>query len=79
MEGKVNVILDKDIDLAKESDVVWALSTRLRPDRGVSFEDHGKIIFQATKEGLEIPSLPEEVLKSVEERIRNAHPNLVNR
>ncbi|MCL5069165.1 MAG: UbiD family decarboxylase, partial [Thaumarchaeota archaeon] len=76
-EGTVNVILDRDIDLRKPNEVLWAFSTRLRPDKDIAFEDNGKIIFRATKEGLEIPVLPEQVLKSVKDRIRKTQ-SLVN-
>ena len=70
-EGNVNIILDRDIDLTSPNQIIWALSTRLRPDKDVSFEDGRRIIFRATKPGLEVPTLPEELLNRIKARVRN--------
>ena len=49
--GRVSVILPRDIDLDNTNQVIWALSTRLRPDRGVEFGDDGRIVFDTTHDG----------------------------
>lgn len=69
-EGSVNVILDRDIVLTNSNQIVWALSTRLRPDKDVFFEENGKIVLRAVKPGLEIPSLPRELLERVRSRVQ---------
>ena len=69
-EGTVNVVLDRDIDLSNSNQVLWAVSTRLRPDKDVFFESDGKIVFRAVKPGLEIPSLPRELLERVRSRVQ---------
>ncbi|MCL5068662.1 MAG: UbiD family decarboxylase, partial [Thaumarchaeota archaeon] len=68
-EGAVNVILDHDIDLTNPNQIIWAFSTRLRPDTGIFFEADGKLVMRATKPGLEMPTLPREVVEKVRSRI----------
>ena len=71
---RVNVILDKDIDLQNINQIIWALSTRLRPDKDVIFGDNGKIVFDTTRmtEKLEVPSLPKNVIETISNKLRKA-------
>src|SRR5262249_31061112 len=71
VEARVNVIVGNDIDLQDSNQIVWALSTRLRPDKDVAFGDNGKIVFETTRitEKLEVPSLPSEVMKRISDRL----------
>src|SRR5215475_1821275 len=59
-EARVNIIVGDDIDLQNSSQIVWALSMRLRPDRDVTFGENGKIVFDTRRmtKRLEVPSLP---------------------
>src|SRR5262245_47472137 len=72
--GRVNVILDKDIDLQNINQIIWALSTRLRPDKDVEFCEDRKILFDTTKmtEKLEVPSLPQDIIERIVHRLREA-------
>ena len=71
-EARVNIIVGDDIDLQNSNQIVWALSTRLRPDRDVAFGDNGKIVFETTRlaETLEVPSLPPDVIKRISDKLR---------
>ena len=73
-EGRVNVVVGDDIDLQNSNQIVWALSTRLRPDKDVEFSDDGKILFDTTRieEKLEVPTLPQEVIERVANKLREA-------
>src|SRR4029078_13675587 len=42
-DGRINVIGGDDIDLQNINEIVWALSTRLRPDKDVIFGENGRI------------------------------------
>jgi len=66
-EGRVNVVVGDDIDLENSNQIVWALSTRLRPDKDVTFGENGRIVFDTTRmtEKLEVPSLPPDVIKRI--------------
>jgi 3-polyprenyl-4-hydroxybenzoate decarboxylase len=66
-EGRVNVVVGDDIDLENSNQIVWALSTRLRPDRDVTFGENGKIVFDTMRmtKTLEVPSLPPDVIKRI--------------
>ena len=74
-EGRVNIVVGDDIDLQNSNQIVWALSTRLRPDKDVAFSDNGKIVFDTTRmtEKLEVPSLPQDVIKEIANKLREAH------
>jgi 2,5-furandicarboxylate decarboxylase 1 len=71
VEARVNVIVGDDIDLQNSNQIVWALSTRLRPDRDVAFGHNGKIVFETTRmtEKLEVPSLPLDVIKRISDKL----------
>src|SRR5215813_5796840 len=70
--GRVNIVVDKDIDLQNTNQIIWALSTRLRPDRDVEFSEDGEILFDTTRmtEKLEVPSLPQDVIERIANRLR---------
>jgi UbiD family decarboxylase len=74
VEGRVNVIVGDDIDLRNSKQIVWALSTRLRPDKDVTFGENGKIVFDITRmtEKLEVPSLPQEVMERTAKKLRGS-------
>jgi 2,5-furandicarboxylate decarboxylase 1 len=74
VEGRVNIIVGDDIDLQNSNQIVWALSTRLRPDKDVIFGDNGKIVFETTRmtEKLEVPSLPKDVIERIANKLREA-------
>ena len=74
-EGRVNVVVGDDIDLENSNQVVWALSTRLRPDKDVTFGDNGRIVFDTTRmtEQLEVPSLPKDVIGRIASKLREAN------
>ena len=71
-EARVNIIVGDDIDLQNSNQIVWALSTRLRPDQDVAFGDDGKIVFDTTRmtEKLEVPSLPQDVIERIANKLR---------
>jgi len=73
-EARVNIIVGDDIDLQSSNQIVWALSTRLRPDKDVAFGDNGKIVFDTTRmtEKLEVPSLPRDVIERIGNKLREA-------
>jgi len=70
--AKVNMVVGEDIDLEDTSQIVWALSTRMRPDKDVQFGEDGKILFDTTgmTEKLEIPSLPQDIIEKIANRLR---------
>ena len=72
--GRVNIVVDEDIDLENTNQIIWALSTRFRPDQDVEFTEHGKIVLDTTRmaEKLEIPFLPKEVIERIANRLRGA-------
>ena len=74
VEARVNVIVGDDIDLENSNQIVWALSTRLRPDKDVIFGDNGRIVFDTTRmtEKLEVPSLPKDVIERIANKLREA-------
>jgi 2,5-furandicarboxylate decarboxylase 1 len=71
-EGKVNVVVGDDIDLQNSNQIVWALSTRLRPDKDVIFGENGRIVFDTTRmtEKLEVPSLPQDIIERIADKLR---------
>jgi 2,5-furandicarboxylate decarboxylase 1 len=71
-EARVNIIVGDDINLQSLNEIVWALSTRLRPDRDVEFSEDGKILFDTTRmtENLEVPFLPHHVIEKIANRLR---------
>jgi UbiD family decarboxylase len=76
LEARVNIIVGEDIDLQNWNQIVWALSTRLRPDKDVIFGDNGRIVFDTTRmtEKLEVPSLPKDVIERIANKLREARP-----
>jgi 3-polyprenyl-4-hydroxybenzoate decarboxylase len=70
--GAVNIVLDEDIDLQNTSQIIWALSTRFRPDQDVEFSEDGKILLDTTRmaEKLEVPSLPQDVMERIADKLR---------
>lgn len=72
--GRVNIIVHPDIDLENTNQIIWALSTRLRPDKDVEFTQDGKITFDTTRmaEKLEVPKLPQDVIDRVANKLREA-------
>jgi UbiD family decarboxylase len=70
-EARVNIIVGDDIDLQNWNQIIWALSTRLRPDKDVAFGDDGRIVFDTTRlaEKLEVPSLPHDVVERISHRL----------
>jgi 3-polyprenyl-4-hydroxybenzoate decarboxylase len=75
-EARVNVIVGDDIDLRNSNQIVWALSTRLRPDKDVAFGDDGRIVFDTTRlaQKLEIPSLPHDIIERISHRLASVKP-----
>jgi UbiD family decarboxylase len=73
-EARVNIIVGDDIDLQNSNQIVWALSTRLRPDKDVTFGENGRIVFDTTRmtEKLEVPSLPRDVIERIGNKLREA-------
>jgi len=71
-EGRVNVVVGDDIDLENSNQIVWALSTRLRPDKDVTFGENGRIVFDTTRitEQLEVPSLPHHIIEKIANRLQ---------
>ena len=74
-DGRINVIVGDDIDLQNINQIVWALSTRLRPDKDVIFGDNGRIVFDTTRltEKLEVPFLPKDVVERIANKLRELH------
>jgi 3-polyprenyl-4-hydroxybenzoate decarboxylase len=74
VEGRVNVIVGDDINLENSNQIVWALSTKLRPDKDVIFGNNGRIVFDTTRitEKLEVPSLPKDVIERIANKLREA-------
>jgi UbiD family decarboxylase len=70
-EARVNIIVGDDIDLQNWNQIIWALSTRLRPDRDVAFGGDGRITFDTTRlvEKLEVPSLPHDIVERISRRL----------
>jgi UbiD family decarboxylase len=73
-EGRVNIIVGNDIELQNSNQIIWALSTRLRSDKDVTFGDNGRIVFDTTRitEKLEVPSLPKDVIERIANKLREA-------
>jgi UbiD family decarboxylase len=71
-EARVHIIVGDDIDLQSSNQIVWALSTRLRPDKDVAFGDDGRIVFDTTRlaEKLEVPSLSQDMIERISDRLR---------
>ena len=72
--ARVNIIVNEDIDLKDTNQIIWALSTRLRPDQDVEFSEDGKISFDTTRmtEKLEVPSLPQDIIERITNKLRGA-------
>ena len=66
--------MHSDIDLKNANQIIWALSTRLRPDKDVEFNEDGKILFDTTRmtEKLEVPSLPQAIIEKIADRLRGS-------
>jgi 3-polyprenyl-4-hydroxybenzoate decarboxylase len=71
-EGRVNVVVGDDIDPQNSNQIVWALSTRLRPDKDVTFGENGRIVFNTTRmtEKLEVPSLPQDIIERIADKLQ---------
>jgi 2,5-furandicarboxylate decarboxylase 1 len=69
--GRVNIVVDEDIDLENTNQIIWALSTRLRPNQDVEFSEDGKILVDTTRmpEKLEVPSLPQDIIERIANKI----------
>jgi 2,5-furandicarboxylate decarboxylase 1 len=74
-EARVNIIVGDDIDLQNSNQIVWALSTRLRPDQDVAFGNDGRIVFDTTRitEKLEVPSLPQDIIERIDDKLREGN------
>jgi 4-hydroxy-3-polyprenylbenzoate decarboxylase len=74
-EARVNIIVGDDIDLQNSNQIVWALSTRLRPDQDVAFGNDGRIVFDTTRmtEKLEVPSLPQDIIERIAAKLREGN------
>jgi 2,5-furandicarboxylate decarboxylase 1 len=72
--GRVNIVVDEDIDLENTNQIIWALSTRMRPDKDVEFSEDGKILFDTTRmtKKLEVPFLPQDIIEKIANRLREA-------
>jgi len=72
VEARVNIIVGDDIDLQNWNQIIWALSTRLRPDKDIAFGDNGKIVFETTRmtEKVEVPSLPPDIIERIADKLR---------
>jgi 2,5-furandicarboxylate decarboxylase 1 len=72
--ARVNIIVNEDIDLKDTNQIIWALSTRLRPDQDVEFSEDGKISFDTTRmtKKLEVPSLPQEIIERIANKLRGS-------
>jgi 2,5-furandicarboxylate decarboxylase 1 len=72
--AKVNVIVGEDIDLEDTNQIVWALSTRMRPDKDIEFSEDGKILFDTTRmtKKLEVPFLPQDIIEKIANKLREA-------
>jgi 2,5-furandicarboxylate decarboxylase 1 len=73
--AKVNIIVNEDIDLRDTNQIIWPLSTRLRPDQDVEFSEDGTILFDTTrmKEKLEVPSLPQDIIERITNKLRGGN------
>jgi UbiD family decarboxylase len=69
--GKVNIVVNEDIDLEDTNQIIWALSMRMRPDKDVEFGEDGRILFDTTRlvEKLEIPSLPQDIIERIANKL----------
>jgi hypothetical protein len=75
--GRVNIVVDQDIDLRNTNQIIWALATRFRPDHDVEFAEDGKILLDTTRIGekLEVPFLPQEILTRVAHKLEKLLPS----
>ena len=64
----------KTLILRNTNQIIWALSTRLRPDQDVEFSEDGNILFDTTRlaEKLEVPSLPQDIIERITNKLREA-------
>jgi UbiD family decarboxylase len=72
VEARVNIIVGNDIDVQNSNQIVWALSTRLRPDQDIAFGNDGRIVLDTTRmtERLELPSLPQDIIERIADKLR---------
>ena len=72
--ARVNIILNEDLDLNDTNQIIWALSTRFRPDKDVEFSEDANILFDTTRmtEKLEVPSLPQDIIERITNKLRGA-------
>jgi 4-hydroxy-3-polyprenylbenzoate decarboxylase len=73
--GRVNIVVNEDTDLKDTNQIIWALSTRFRPDQDVEFSEDGKILFDTTRmaEKLEVPSLPQDIIERTANKLRGGN------
>jgi hypothetical protein len=72
VDARVNIIVGNDIDVQNSNQIVWALSTRLRPDQDIAFGNDGRIVLDTTRmtERLELPSLPQDIIERIADKLR---------
>jgi len=72
--ARVNIIVNEDINLNDTNQIIWALSTRFRPDKDVEFSEDSNILFDTTRmtEKLEVPSLPQDIIERITNKLRGA-------
>jgi UbiD family decarboxylase len=61
---EVSLVVGDDIDLTNERDLIWAISTRMRPDEDILCRD-GRLIINANKKFAEVPELPSRLLSEL--------------
>ena len=73
--ARVNIIVNEDIDLNDTNQIIWALSTRFRPDKDVEFSEDSNILFDTTRmtEKLEVPSLPQDIIERITNKLRGGN------
>ena len=73
--ARVNIIVNEDINLNDTNQIIWALSTRFRPDKDVEFSEDSNILFDTTRmtEKLEVPSLPQDIIERITNKLRGGN------
>ncbi len=66
---QINVVVGEDIDLKDPDQIVWAIATRVRPDRDIRISKGRFVIRARKKSDLEIPQIPSEVSESIGARL----------
>ncbi len=68
-EGEVNLVVGDDIDLTSERELIWAVSTRIRPDEDILLEKN-RMVITATRKFAEVPELPPDLLTEIRRRLK---------